>query len=113
MSSNSDHDTSSETMMDLSFDKSNESGAESDDVSGGSMPPDTDFKPKDLSVKCITKRSKPIPPPLNLRNDEPEPSMGVSTTLKEFAIIATGPHSPLIQKNLPFRKRHVFIFELV
>lgn len=106
MSSNSEHDTSSETMMDLSFDKSNESGVESgDDVSSGSVPPDVDIKPKDLSVKCNMKRSKPIPPPLNLRNNDPEPPIGISTTLKEFAIIATGPHSPLIQKNLPFRKR--------
>ncbi|XP_034244788.1 HMG box-containing protein 1-like isoform X2 [Thrips palmi] len=106
MSSTSEHDTSSETMMDLSFDKSNESGVESgDDISGSSAPLDVDIKPKDLSVKCNIKRLKPIPPPLNLRNDDPEPSNGVLTTLKEFAIIATGPHSPLIQKNLPFRKR--------
>ncbi|XP_067009516.2 HMG box-containing protein 1 [Anabrus simplex] len=55
-----------------------------------------DCQPKDLSLKSV-KKMKPIPPPLNL---------GVpSSTLKEFAIIATSPRSPLMQKNLPFRKR--------
>ncbi|KAK7793706.1 hypothetical protein R5R35_014168 [Gryllus longicercus] len=60
------------------------------------MEQDDDCEPKDLSMKC-SKRLKPIPPPLNLGDN--------SSTLKEFAIIATSPKSPLMQKNLPFRKR--------
>ena len=55
---------------------------------------DEECQPKDLSLK---KKMKPIPPPLNLAVD--------SSPLKEFAIIATSPKSPLMQKNLPFRKR--------
>jgi hypothetical protein len=55
-----------------------------------------DCQPKDLSFKS-SKRMKPIPPPLNLGT--------ANSALKEFAIIATSPKSPLMQKNLPFRKR--------
>ncbi|PSN39909.1 hypothetical protein C0J52_07951 [Blattella germanica] len=55
-----------------------------------------DCQPKDLSFKS-SKKMKPIPPPLNLAMH--------SSPLKEFAIIATSPKSPLMQKNLPFRKR--------
>lgn len=57
---------------------------------------DEDSQPKDLSLKS-SKKMKPIPPPLNLET--------ASNALKEFAIIATSPKSPLMQKNLPFRKR--------
>lgn len=57
---------------------------------------------EDLSAK-MARKSKPIPPPLNLT------AMGESETstspLKDFAMIATSPRSPLVQKNLPFRKR--------
>jgi hypothetical protein len=62
----------------------------------GNTEQDGDCQPKDLSFKS-SKKMKPIPPPLNL---------GIaSSPLKEFAIIATSPKSPLMQKNLPFRKR--------
>lgn len=57
---------------------------------------DEDCQPKDLSLKSI-KKMKPIPPPLNLGP--------ANSALKEFAILATSPKSPLMQKNLPFRKR--------
>jgi len=57
---------------------------------------DEDSQPKDLSLKS-NKKMKPIPPPLNLET--------ANNALKEFAIIATSPKSPLMQKNLPFRKR--------
>lgn len=62
----------------------------------------SDDQPKDLTVKTA-KKMKPIPPPLNLGQDEVMTKM--STPLKEFAIIATSPKSPLMQKHLPFRKR--------
>ncbi|KDR16774.1 HMG box-containing protein 1-like isoform X2 [Zootermopsis nevadensis] len=62
----------------------------------GNIPQDEDCQPKDLSFKSI-KKMKPIPPPLNLGT--------ANSALKEFAIIATSPKSPLMQKNLPFRKR--------
>nr|CAD7408923.1 unnamed protein product [Timema cristinae] len=58
--------------------------------------PADDCQPKDLSMKC-NKKFKPIPPPLNLNT--------ASNPLKDFANIATSPKSPLMQKNLPFRKR--------
>uniref|UniRef100_A0A1B6MML3 HMG box domain-containing protein n=1 Tax=Graphocephala atropunctata TaxID=36148 RepID=A0A1B6MML3_9HEMI len=61
-----------------------------------------DDQPKDLTVKTA-KKMKPIPPPLNLTPEEIE-KMPVSM-LKEFAMIATSPKSPLMQKHLPFRKR--------
>jgi len=61
-----------------------------------SIQQDEDSQPKDLSLKS-NKKMKPIPPPLNLETG--------SSALKEFAIIATSPKSPLMQKNLPFRKR--------
>lgn len=57
---------------------------------------DEDSQPKDLSLKS-NRKMKPIPPPLNLET--------ANSALKEFAIIATSPKSPLMQKNLPFRKR--------
>ncbi|KAK3909200.1 HMG box-containing protein 1 [Frankliniella fusca] len=98
----------SATMMDLSCNKSTEGSLLSGEENNrNNSTADIDFKPKDLSVKTIMKRPKPIPPPLNLNNSEQsEPlPVGISTTLKEFAILATGPHSPLMQKNLPFRKR--------
>nr|CAD7446432.1 unnamed protein product [Timema bartmani] len=60
------------------------------------QPADEDCQPKDLSMKC-NKKFKPIPPPLNLNT--------ASNPLKDFANIATSPKSPLMQKNLPFRKR--------
>lgn len=57
---------------------------------------------EDLSAK-MARKSKPIPPPLNLS------AMGDSdasnSPLKDFAMLATSPRSPLVQKNLPFRKR--------
>lgn len=57
---------------------------------------------EDLSAK-MARKSKPIPPPLNLT------AMGESETspspLRDFATAATSPKSPLVQKNLPFRKR--------
>ncbi|XP_054263527.1 HMG box-containing protein 1-like [Macrosteles quadrilineatus] len=59
-------------------------------------------QPRDLTVKTA-KKMKPIPPPLNLSAEERE-KMPLSM-LKEFAIIATSPKSPLMQKHLPFRKR--------
>jgi hypothetical protein len=62
----------------------------------GNLQQDEDCQPKDLSLKS-SKKVKPIPPPLNLET--------ASSALKEFAIIATSPNSPLMQKNLPFRKR--------
>jgi hypothetical protein len=62
----------------------------------GNVQEEEDFQPKDLSFKS-NKRMKPIPPPLNLGT--------ANSALKEFAIIATSPKSPLMQKNLPFRKR--------
>ncbi|GAB6021461.1 HMG box-containing protein 1 [Chamberlinius hualienensis] len=43
-------------------------------------------------------RPKPIPPPLILSGD-------FNSLLTEFAIIATSPRSPLMQKHLPIRKR--------
>ncbi|KAJ9590691.1 hypothetical protein L9F63_016207 [Diploptera punctata] len=58
---------------------------------------DEDCQPKDLSLKTIKKMKPTFPPPLNLAMH--------SSPLKEFAIIATSPKSPLMQKNLPFRKR--------
>uniref|UniRef100_A0A1B6JE19 HMG box-containing protein 1 n=1 Tax=Homalodisca liturata TaxID=320908 RepID=A0A1B6JE19_9HEMI len=61
-----------------------------------------DDQPKDLTVKTA-KKMKPIPPPLNLTPEEME-KMPLSM-LKEFAMIATSPKSPLMQKHLPFRKR--------
>lgn len=57
-------------------------------------------QPTDLSLKQPSKKLKPIPPPLDLAGPP-------TLTLKEFAIIATSPKSPLMQKNLPFRKRLV------
>ncbi|XP_026280959.1 HMG box-containing protein 1 [Frankliniella occidentalis] len=99
---------SSATMMDLSCNQSTDSSVNSGEEDNCNISPtDLDFKPKDLSVKTNMKRPKLIPPPLNLRNNEQsEPlPVGISTTLKEFAILATGPQSPLMQKNLPFRKR--------
>ncbi|XP_033606920.1 HMG box-containing protein 1 isoform X2 [Cryptotermes secundus] len=62
----------------------------------GNIQPEEDCQPKDLSFKS-SKKMKPIPPPLNLGT--------ANSALKEFAIIATSPKSPLMQKNLPFRKR--------
>lgn len=57
---------------------------------------------EDLSAK-MARKSKPIPPPLNLSQvGDSEPS---SSPLKDFAMLATSPRSPLVQKNLPFRKR--------
>ncbi|KAK6640298.1 hypothetical protein RUM44_011984 [Polyplax serrata] len=57
---------------------------------------------EDLSAK-MARKSKPIPPPLNLT------AMGESETspcpLRDFVTVATSPKSPLVQKNLPFRKR--------
>ncbi|XP_049764015.1 HMG box-containing protein 1-like isoform X1 [Schistocerca cancellata] len=55
-------------------------------------------QPTDLSLKCPSKKLRPIPPPLDLAGHPPN-------ALKEFAIIATSPKSPLMQKSLPFRKR--------
>ncbi|XP_063222306.1 HMG box-containing protein 1-like [Bacillus rossius redtenbacheri] len=57
-----------------------------------------DCEPKDFSMKSI-KKLKHVPPPLNLDFQLPRNS------LREFANIATWPKSPLMQKNLPFRKR--------
>lgn len=62
----------------------------------GNIQQEEDCQPKDLSFKS-SKKMKPIPPPLNLGTS--------NSALKEFAIIATSPKSPLMQKNLPFRKR--------
>lgn len=62
----------------------------------GNIQQEEDYQPKDLSFKS-SKKMKPIPPPLNLGT--------ANSALKEFAIIATSPKSPLMQKNLPFRKR--------
>lgn len=67
----------------------------------------SDDQPKDLTIKTA-KKLKPIPPPLNLTPEEigkMSPSL-----LKEFAIAATSPKSPLMQKHLPFRKRFVKSF---
>ena len=65
----------------------------------------SDDQPKDLTVKTA-KKLKPIPPPLNLGQDEVMTvTTKMSTPLKEFAVIATSPKSPLMQKHLPFRKR--------
>lgn len=73
--------------------------------SGESCLNSSDDQPKDLTIKTA-KKLKPIPPPLNLTPEEigkMSPSL-----LKEFAIAATSPKSPLImQKHLPFRKRFV------
>lgn len=63
----------------------------------------SDDQPKDLTVKTA-KKMKPIPPPLNLGQEEVTTTK-TSTPLKEFTIIATSPKSPLMQKHLPFRKR--------
>ncbi|XP_069704516.1 HMG box-containing protein 1-like [Periplaneta americana] len=79
-----------------SFEKSDQtSKSEGSDGNVPDISQDEDCQPKDLSFKT-SRRVKPIPPPLNL---------GTSSPLKEFAIIATSPKSPLMQKNLPFRKR--------
>lgn len=70
--------------------------------SGESCLNSSDDQPKDLTIKTA-KKLKPIPPPLNLTPEEigkMSPSL-----LKEFAIAATSPKSPLMQKHLPFRKR--------
>jgi hypothetical protein len=58
-------------------------------------------EPKDFSIK--TKKLKQIPPPLNLMT-KPDPV----NNLKDISANVTSPKSPLLQKNLPFRKRFVY-----
>lgn len=53
----------------------------------------------DLNVR--SRKVKHIPPPLNIYNQ----NYDVTDRLTEFAIIATSPRSPLMQKHLPIRKR--------
>lgn len=65
-----------------------------------------DDQPKDLTIKTA-KKIKHIPPPLDLKSEDLK-CMPV-TMLKEFAVIATSPKSPLMQKHLPFRKRYSFV----
>lgn len=49
------------------------------------------------------RKNKPIPPPLNICGLDG--AVDATDRLTEFAIIATSPRSPLMQKNLPIRKR--------